>query len=218
MCDYPNLNKKLFIDTGHLGEVAVLGKGTISDQFYDYTTGYFKAANHLIDYGLQTEQKYRDIFPPDRVKEKVQEETNSLAPPICFLYRQYFELTLKDILITYSNNEEDKKRVVESREHNLEKIWCVAKPVFEQVIENDNVEMQRGLAGLERYILYINGFDQSSASFRYPITVESTKVFKKEERINLRYLRERMEECEQFISDAMAEMDLVFKCLEKAKT
>jgi len=84
---------KLFIDTSQKkwsNNVCIGGQFT-SD--YSYALGYWEAADHLVEKALSLKSPFKD----------------RLFYPICFSYRQFLELCLKQLIITaedfYSKSE-----------------------------------------------------------------------------------------------------------------
>ena len=108
----------------------------------------------------------------DRLVELVVAELNgrdTLIYPIVFLYRQYIELRLKEIIkqgqVLLDKPEERKNT------HNLETLWADAKKIIDQVFEHET-DSSDSLKYAEHVINEFSKIDRRSYSFRYPIDTE----------------------------------------------
>ena len=200
--DLPSKDKKIFIETGKVGELGIVGQSDTSSQFYYYTVGYLEAANSIIKTLLRKQKKEEA-----KISYQTQEDLNCAVLPVCFLYRQYLELALKDIYLQYSNDtREAKTAFLNSASHKLCEIWNSAKPVLESVIEGKDEEF--ALENLDAYIKEFNEKDPTSFSFRYPIDKELNCIHLTETKINLRNLMRRMNEIESFLSSVLPLLDI----------
>ena len=113
--------------------------------------------------------------------------------PICFLYRQYLELEMKKILPKYSElNKGEKINSLKGFGHNLMSVWNQVRFIISKAITyKDDIEM---LNIVEDYIRQFHQFDKKSLKFRYLIDKELNILLKKTMKIDLKNLRERMEE------------------------
>lgn len=189
---------KIFVDTGNEREIAQMDKEDTFSQFYYYTIGYLEAGNLLIEHTLNL---------PEELSEKMRsEELRLYIIPACFLYRQYLELTLKDIYIQYSNDDDEtKKKAIGETSHNLKKIWKYAQKVIKNIDPESNKEKVKML---ESYIFEFAEEDPSSFKYRYPITKGIKQVSPNGFKINIRNLMERMNEIEAFLaSDILGQLD-----------
>ena len=185
-------NKKIFIDTGNNKELAYIGKENIFSQFYYYTVGYYNTAKILIEHTLN--------LPNTSSEYAKEEELRLCVAPACFLYRQYLELTLKDIYIQYSEDSEDaKKRMIKNTSHDLKKIWEYAKPLIGKAVKGMDSDINT-YAMIESYILEFASEDSTSFKYRYPITKDLNFIFPQERKINIRNLMECMDEVEEFLA------------------
>ena len=102
--DFPQKGRTFFSANGKEFEVAQVGHGNEMNQMLDYVHGYLFSANALLDQ-LEENKKYT-------TKESIQHYLNIYAMPIIFMYRQYLELSLKEIYLEYSDasfEEQDEK-------------------------------------------------------------------------------------------------------------
>ena len=119
------------------------------NRFDLYATGYKDAGDRLVELVL-AELKGRD----------------TLIYPIVFLYRQYIELRLKEIIkqgqVLLEKPEKTEKT------HNLETLWTAAKKIIDQVFEHET-DSSDSLKYAEHVINEFSKIDRRSYSFRYPI-------------------------------------------------
>jgi ribosomal protein S8 len=183
MTEFPKKGQKLFIESGDYHKFSHFAWGNINDQFYGYISGYKKSADLIIKNAL----KCKDILILD-----------TCIFPACFLYRQYIELTLKDMYLSYSEeNKEEKIEAIKRISHNLHSIWIKVKPLILKYFPDDNIDT---LQAVEDYLIQFINEDSNSFSFRYPITKDLRLVHTKERRINIENLAKRMNELESFFS------------------
>lgn len=83
--------------------------------------------------------------------------------PIMFSYRQFIELSLKNICCKYLSQDEYIKFIKKSS-HNLVSIWKEAKKLLSQYEKFD----ERHLNFIGKLVLDINSLDPASFNFRYP--------------------------------------------------
>jgi hypothetical protein len=82
--------------------------------------------------------------------------------PICYLYRQYIELSLKHLVAL--GNRINSEETAELRTHNLTDLWKRCRPVIQMVFPHDD---QSQVAALERLLNEFQRIDPSSTAFRY---------------------------------------------------
>jgi hypothetical protein len=84
--------------------------------------------------------------------------------PICFLYRCYLELRLKEILISSGQSAND----ITQYNHDLLKLWKAARSTVESFLggpdRDDDIEQ------IENYIKQWNDIDTKAQGFRYPVS------------------------------------------------
>ena len=181
--------KQLFVDTKdkNWNKNSCLG-----DRFstnYSYALGYLNAANILVDYAISN---------PNNIKDK-------LVYPVCFNYRQFIELTLKQLIIYaekfYSKSEylgyEYKKTTTLHSDrlmstHSLEKLlkWlieilaCVAEYEFEQ----SKIDL----------VIEFHNIDPDGQKFRYPIQRNNDLSFPNQIFLDLERLKEGVKSISEY--------------------
>lgn len=138
-----------------------------------YTIGYKKAGDRLVELVLA------------RVRDQ-----DVLIYPIGFLYRQYIELRLKEII------REGRILLEEGsffpKHHRIWDLWCTAKKISIKTFENENEPPNFDYA--EHVIREFSQIDPNSFAFRYPTTKKGDKTLEGVTHINIRRLAEHIEE------------------------
>lgn len=182
---WPNEYKKLIVDGGDYYEFAHFGWGDLEMQTGGYCIGYKNAADALIE---------------DAISSKDNFKLDTFVFPALFLYRQYIELTLKGLIISLSELEKEEKiKKFESYNHDLIKLWEDFVKICSDLLNDKSDPVQ---SVIEKYIHEFSKIDKRSFAFRYPFTKKLELIFGKERRINLRHIKERMEEIECFFNGA----------------
>ena len=191
-CIWPTRGKQLFVEGGNPDEFSHIGWGDMLTQFNGYASGYKFAADQLIEKFTPTVQ--HNIL-------------DTILFPICFLYRQYLELTMKSILLQYSEiTASEIKEIFKNINHNLPQMWNNIKPI----LSNSELKLDgKDILIVEEYINQFHRMDKSSYNFRYPVTKELATNFTSEKRINLPNLRIRMDELESFFIGCMGMLDQI---------
>lgn len=180
---WPQKDAKLFISDGPPRDFSRIGWGDASHQYVLYMNGYKTAADELVQHALAS---------------KNVEWLDTLIFPILFLYRQFIELELKWIFLIYGDADRSvKKSVIGDVSHNLIKLWQKTKAIL---LENATPEERQDVDIVKDYIEQFNKLDESSFSFRYPITKNLDQILNDEQRINLPNLRQRMDELYHFFN------------------
>jgi hypothetical protein len=139
-----------------------------------YAIGYKEAGDRLVEFVLT---KTRD--------------QDSLIYPIVFLYRQYIELRLKEIIregrIFLEEGNDFPKH------HNIWDLWCTARRIVIKAFQNENEPPN--FKYVEHVINEFSQIDPDSISFRYPTTKQGDKTIEEEvSHINIRRLASHVEE------------------------
>ncbi len=107
--------------------------------------------------------------------------------PIVFLYRQYLELLLKDLIDTARRVEGEGEGY--PKHHNLGKLWDEAKRLIKNHYKDD---VPKELDYVQPCIDEFNDHDPESFSFRYPTDKKGAPTLREISHINLRNLYETM--------------------------
>ena len=125
--------------------------------------------------------------------------------PILFSYRQYLELEMEWLVLTYSRlDREEKRQFIRSANHDLLSTWNRLKPFLLEDVDEKEVQDVRNV---ESYIKQFNELDESSFTFRYPIGKDLDRLVTKEHRIDLKVLKRRMQELSCFFNGVEGFLD-----------
>lgn len=174
---WPKDNEKLFITKGDSFEIAHYGGNNTDNLFWGYIEGYKNAADSLIDSAIIN----KDIS-----------FSNTVVFPIIFLYRQFIELSLKQIYIVFCKGERELKQKNINNKHDLLAIWDLIEA--DLYIDSDNEIIKI----VKKYIVQYHNFDKKAEKFRYPIDKNFNKSIESEGKINLPNLKKRMQELKNF--------------------
>ncbi|MBJ6726804.1 hypothetical protein [Geomesophilobacter sediminis] len=187
---WPDEYKKLFVQGGDYFEFAHFGWGDMWQQFYGYCAGYKRAADCLVD---------------DAICSCDTSRLDTVIFPVLFLYRQFIELSLKQLILEFGDGSCDEKvERLKQLNHDLDASWREFVRLLPKSIE---AHEQKTVKVVEKYIREFAGVDKSSYSFRYPVAKNLTLIFGKEQRLNLRHLKERMSEIESFFCGVSGFLD-----------
>jgi hypothetical protein len=109
-----------------------------------------------------------------------------LVYPIAFLYRQYLELRLKELIFVSSRLLDQDARIPKT--HNLVSLWRQARPNIEAVWTDS--ETKGHLNAVEDRLGELCDVDSGSYAFRYPEDKEGTATLTGMVHINLKQLRD----------------------------
>ena len=192
---WPSEYKGLFVEGGDYYEFAHFGWGHIWTQFYGYCNGYKESADRLIDDAIASQEIAR---------------LDTVVFPALFLYRQFIELSLKQTILQFSSGKYSERiAIFKKLNHDLVARWNEFIKILPEARDSDE---KTTLEVVEKYIQEFTMVDKSSFSFRYPITKDLELIFGKEQRINLRHVKDRMAELEAFFSGADAYMQDLRTC------
>ncbi len=173
-------NDKLFIQGDsyftwqqHLG---------LDTAFESQILGYKNGADILVDFLLLSGNDIRDTF----------------VYPILFMYRQFFELSLKRLYLCYCHEEQKKKNEnIKKAGHNLETMWKYIEDMLKSYrYEGENLNIAR------KYIEQMHRMDSNSFIFRYPTDIDGSFVKYNSDSgsIDLRNLKDKINRFNNFIS------------------
>ena len=108
-----------------------------------------------------------------------------LVYPIVFLYRQYLELRLKELILVSSRLLDQDIDI--QRDHNLLSLWRKVSPNIEQVWPSS--QTKNHLEAIEDRLKELSNIDAGSYAFRYPEDTKGTPTLAGVQHINLRWLK-----------------------------
>jgi len=143
----------------------------LPDQWNLYAVGYKRAADLLVECVGQT-RRHQD----------------TLVYPIVFLYRQYLELRLKELIRNGSLLFDIHRKIL--RHHKIKELWMQCRKILEKeefgCSSND-------LDAIEECIHHFSEKDPYSMAFRYPTDKNGNRTLPGLTNINLRNIAEVVE-------------------------
>lgn len=146
-----------------------------------YATAYKEAAAKLV----------KEVVSSHRHQD-------TLVYPIVFLYRQYIELRLKEII------REGRKLLKEPgnfpMHHRIHELWPIAKAIIEKIFENEEGKPDFGY--VEHVLAEFSNYDPESFSFRYPTDKNGNNPLSRLTHINVRHLAETIDRLAEILESA----------------
>jgi hypothetical protein len=134
-----------------------------------YATGYLQAAERLVEHVVATQQNQ-----------------DTLVYPITFLYRQYLELRLKQILKEGRILLEEKQVIPNG--HDLRPLWREVKRICDKVFEEPDGKSLEEFEYVSHIVKEFVALDKISFAFRYPIDKKGKNSLPEVHHINVRRL------------------------------
>ena len=185
----PESSDKLFTTEGDWWNNACLNY--LPDGWGLYAIGYKDAADILVKY-VETERMHQD----------------SLVFPVVFLYRQYLELALKDLI-------RQSRKLLDTYEpfpktHRLDELWRICNKLLKEISPGDSEEEMRQIGRLIDEFCQV---DPTSIAFRYPEDKDGSPSLPGIRHINLRNVAEVTNKISAILdgADAMVDEYLSFK-------
>lgn len=133
-----------------------------------YAEGYKKAGDTLVQYVVDNNR-----------------DQDFLVYPIVFMYRQYLELRLKELLLVSSNLYD--QDIVIPKDHNILSLWRKVRLNIEQTWPDSQAGNHND--EIEERIKELYSIDPGSYAFRYPEDTKGEPSLAGIEHINLKRLR-----------------------------
>ena len=134
----------------------------------------------------------------DALVEKVistSRDQDILVYPIVFLYRQYLELRLKEIIkhcrIFLDENPDFPKH------HKINELWITVKELVTQIRNDEESLPEPNLT--EHVINEFTSYDPDSFSFRYPTDKKGNNPLNGMKHINIRHLSDMIQEASEYL-------------------
>lgn len=149
--EYRNYSPVFLEEGGSYYEQSVLGYKYSSMQFFPYVKAYTETADLLFEFAKEREELRNVVFFP-----------------MCYLYRNAIELSMKEILFEECSHDFQRKlRIIKRKKHSLEAIWNSIKEDVEKVYRKNVISKE--IASL---VEQLHSFDVASDKFRYPTNTE----------------------------------------------
>jgi hypothetical protein len=146
-----------------------------------YAQGYKAAADFIVNGAIDGHRSY--AF-----------NVSYLVFPVVFLYRQYIELRLKEILLLGIHTNYETHGL--PKHHRVDELWKHARRYVEHLAPIDSLD------ALEVCIQEFSSFDSEGMAFRYPVDKQGKPHLPEWTVINLRHLGETMERIGNLLDDS----------------
>jgi hypothetical protein len=147
------------------------------EDWYVYAEGFKRGANVLV---------HQVLTKPG--------EWDYLVYPICFQYRHYLELKLKQIIRRGGWVVDEPSEL--HPEHRLLPLWLRAKTIMRKIWPNED------LARVEEVILEFDGVDPMSFAFRYPVDTKGREHLEGIDLLSVRQLARVVNEIAPYLDGA----------------
>lgn len=181
--NFPSEEKSIFEYANSKDTASKFACNVFSTHKYtEYEIAYKEAGDLLIEMALEDKSLFQVVS----------------IYPIAFLYRQFIELFIKDLLLKHSAIFANDKKL--QRSHDLYQLWgellnLVRSTIVPLSCPNDTIEFYNGLIGADAYIEELSLVDRNSMAFRYPDDKTHTQpYFPNEIAIDLINIKDRMDE------------------------
>ncbi len=169
---------------GNLNPGLQVGIGHWNQDFYAYAKGYKDGADFIIQGVVNGSRNFNF-------------QINELVFPIVFLYRQYLELRLKDIIVSSNRlNEKSPLLPPHLQNHEIRKLWKTAKPLIKAVSSSVSPE---DLTAVEAIVERLYEVDAKGEAFRYPVDKKGRLHLPKLTAVNLGELKDTMQKVGEFL-------------------
>lgn len=165
--EYKNYKPTFLEEGGDYYSQSVIGYKYNSEEYYKHIKAYTECA----------EQLYKSINKEQRLKK-------TLFFPMCYLYRNAVELSLKRILFEESSfSIEETLKYMHNKKHSIHAIW---KKIKDEIIKHaDAPKNDKTIDNVERYITQLHNFDGASDKFRYPIDKHLQVYFSRQKKFDI---------------------------------
>jgi len=195
----------IFLEEGgsYYGQ-SVVGYKYSSEKFYPYVKAYTESAEYF----------YKKIYENNSLKD-------ILFIPMCYLYRNAIELSLKEILFEEcSFNYQEALKHLNKKKHSICGLWNLIKNEIKEHEEASEDDIT--VLNVEKYIIQLHNVDGSSDKFRYPTNKHLDLHFRSKKKFDIDNVNKFFGELASFLSavntmmsvhnEWKAEMEAEYRC------
>lgn len=169
--EWRNLSPVFIEEGGPYYGQSVVGYDYNMADFFPYTRAYLDTANYLKQY-------MKEQFDSGK-SSKVEQ----LFIPMCYLYRNCTELSLKTIWFEKTNIKfQFRCKMMLKKKHSITGMWNLIKPYAKEYVTCDDDEEYIDI--LENYCHQLQGLDSDASIFRYPVRKNMKPYFNTERRFD----------------------------------
>lgn len=178
----PSDSKNLFVPADDKKNEATISSEFFRSKYWEYETAYKTAGDLLVNKAIEDGSLFLCVS----------------IYPIMFVYRQFLELYIKDILLRFDKEFDSKKPPYNN--HDVCNLWRRLLAIVREnkmllLLEIEGQDFVDVLSATDAYFTELAAADRNSFSFRYPDDKAHTKYFFPNEiPVDLNNLKERIEE------------------------
>lgn len=161
-----------FIEEGgyYYGQ-SVVGYAYNRNDFFSYTKAYLDTANYLKQYM----KEQFDLGKSSQVE--------NLFMPMCYLYRNCAELSLKSIWFEESGEDfQVRCKMMRDKKHSILGMWNLIKPYAKEC--GNGVGNEEFISIVEDYCQQLHSIDNDASKFRYPVHKNMQPYFTNNQRFD----------------------------------
>lgn len=155
----------------------------MNDAWTSYVIGYKQAADILVTH-IKENRRVQD----------------TLVYPVVFLYRQYLELAIKNLIQKGRKLQDGNETIPQG--HKIHELWKVCEKIFDDVAPDDSVEE---IKQINRLISEFCSIDPKATAFRYPEDTDGTPSLPGITHINIRNVGDVMAKISVILDGANAQ-------------
>ena len=184
---FPSQEKSVFKQASDKRNEATIASAYFKSRYWEYEIAYKEAGDRLVKEAIEGDSLFLSVS----------------VYPITFLYRQFIELYLKDLIRRFVPLSKNQNGL--SGSHDLYALWhCLLDYIKANIHCYPRIIRDRGifdiLIGTDAYIAELSAVDRKSMAFRYPDDKRhENDFFKNEVPIDLINLKDRIEELANFL-------------------
>lgn len=161
---YPFVGGNVFVPAVDNRNEATISSDFFASKYFEYEIAYKQAADMLVNKVIDETSLFKSVS----------------VYPIMFLYRQFIELYIKDMLFRFDVEFNGKKKPYDG--HDAYKLWKKLLRIVEDKLECFPQKIGDAnfidiLSATDSYIEEIANMDNNSMAFRYPDDKTHTKAF-----------------------------------------
>lgn len=190
---WPRSGDRLFVP-GNPGRDAEIA-GQAGERMYRMKVAFKNTADLLVSH----------------TEENVHERSN-LVWPIVFCYRQYIELTLKDIIARHGHGVEPPIEPIWTM-HELGTLWKHCRSIMDAILVEITIDEMPEIRAMTSIIIEFERVDAGSYAFRFPTDTKGRQIEIPIDSIDLVHLRGVMEGVFTFLDASESALGLHFEGL-----
>lgn len=173
---------------------SVVGYKYSRDDLYPYTKAYLETANYL------------KWYMKNETSNGNSDCKNRLFLPMCYLYRNCVELSLKTIWFEETGkNLQTKCKLMLDKKHSIEGMWKKIKPYVMKY--NRDPEQAEYIEVIEDYCKQIQKIDSDANKFRYPMANTMQVYFSQNKRFDFLHMGDFFEELNNILDGIDSELN-----------